>query len=304
MADTKISALTALSPSLAGGDKFPVADASDLTASKSATANQIKDYCAPQGHIFGLTMSNNGTDTVNDIDVAAGEATAEGGGVLITLAASITKRLDAAWAVGTNQGGLNTGAEAANTWYEVHLIRRPDTGVVDVMFTTTANRATLPANYTQQRRIGWIRNDASSNILAFTQVDDYFTLTTQINDVAATLTSTAAQVTVTVPPSCIGRFRTAMAAGAGGTNLSDQSIVFSEIVEGNVTPTITTGIASLAGTETASAAVTASAAHMELRVSASSQIEHDSSANAQTGGGTFDISTFGWIDRRGRFSAT
>lgn len=45
MADTKISALTGISGgTLADGDKFPVADASDLTVSYSATAANIKTY--------------------------------------------------------------------------------------------------------------------------------------------------------------------------------------------------------------------------------------------------------------------
>jgi len=41
MADTKISALAAVSP-LAAGDKVPVADASDLSASKSATMTELE----------------------------------------------------------------------------------------------------------------------------------------------------------------------------------------------------------------------------------------------------------------------
>lgn len=246
----------------------------------------------PAGALFGLTMSN-AADAVADITVAAGQAADEGGNIIMVLAAAITKQIDAGWAVGTNAGGLNTGAEAANTWYEVHLIRRPDTGVVDVMFTTTANRATLPANYTQQRRIGWIRNDAGSNILAFTHVDNYFTLTTQINDVAASVTVTAAQVTLTVPPNTIARFRAAVESTTAVN--ANAGIVFSEVAEGNVTPAITTGIASLGQWDLATGA---SAGHFELRVNASSQIEHD----AQVGAGTFDISTFGWVDHRRKLS--
>jgi hypothetical protein len=246
-----------------------------------------------QGHIFGLIMSN-AADAANDITVSAGEATSESGTDLIVLAAPITKQLDAAWAVGTNAGGINTGAEAINTWYEVHLIKRPDTGVVDVMFTTTANRATLPASYTLQRRIGWIRNDGAGAILAFTQVDDYFTLTTQINDQSITATATAAAVTVTVPPSCVGRFR--IASDSNTDNAVNQVTVFSEIVEGNVTPSDTTGISSIGVHDIAGS----QASHMELRVSSTSQIEHDSSHTTNV----VDISTFGWIDGRRRTSAT
>lgn len=43
MADAKISAVSAID-AVAGGDKVAVADASDLTASKSATADQLKTY--------------------------------------------------------------------------------------------------------------------------------------------------------------------------------------------------------------------------------------------------------------------
>lgn len=43
MPDAKISALPAI-PILEGGDMFGVADASDLTESKSATADQIRAY--------------------------------------------------------------------------------------------------------------------------------------------------------------------------------------------------------------------------------------------------------------------
>jgi hypothetical protein len=43
MADTKISALTGIG-TLAAGDKIPVADASDLTVTKSATMTDVKTY--------------------------------------------------------------------------------------------------------------------------------------------------------------------------------------------------------------------------------------------------------------------
>ena len=247
-----------------------------------------------RGYIYGLTMSN-AADAANDITVAAGETTDESFTDIMVLAAPITKQLDAAWAVGTNAGGINTGAEANSTWYEVHLIKRVDTGVVDVMFTTTANRATLPANYTLQRRIGWIRNDSGGSILAFTQVGDHITLTTQVNDASVTATASAAQITMTVPPNAIGRFRTTT---IGNTNVNGgMLVVFSEIVEGNVTPADTTGIGTIAYIDL----VSSQAGHFDLRVNSSSQIEHDS-ANS-TGSPTFDISTYGWIDDRRRLAS-
>lgn len=252
------------------------------------------DIAPPKGHIYGLIMSN-AADATNDITVAAGEATDDTGDVLIRLTSAITKQIDATWAVGNNAGGMNTGSVANSTWYEVHLIFREDTGVVDVMFTTTGNRATLPAGYTHKRRIGWVRRNGAAANLAFTQKGDYFTLTTQVNDVAASVTTTATPVALTAPPDTIARFR----AGAT-TNASinaSECIVFSEIAEGNVTPDDTTGICSLGLSDI----IGCVAAHFELRVSSSSQIEHDGSAT--TGSPTFDISTYGWIDCRGREEA-
>lgn len=244
-----------------------------------------------KGQIFGLTLTTNGA---GDVTIEAGEATDEAGTDLLVLPAAITKQLSAStFVVGTNQPGLNTGAEAANTWYEVILIKRVDTGVVDVMLSTTANRATLPANYTLLRRIGWIRNDAGSNILNFTQINNHFTLLTQINDASITATATAAAITVTVPPNCIGRFR--ISSDSNTDNAVNQVTVFSEIVEGNVTPSDTTGIASIGVHDIAGS----QASHMELRVSATSTIEHDSSHTANV----VDVSTFGWIDHRRQMSA-
>src|SRR3972149_3936128 len=65
--------------------------------------------------------------------------------VLLNLTTALTKQIDAAWAVGTNQGGLFSGAVGNTTWYHVFLIRRSDTGVVEAGFDTSVTAANLPA---------------------------------------------------------------------------------------------------------------------------------------------------------------
>lgn len=255
----------------------------------SLAASATTDY--PPGLIYGLTMSN-AADTVNDITVAAGKARDEADTGNLVLSASITKRIDAAWAVGDAQGGLNTGAVANDTWYEVHLIKRVDTGVVDVMFTTTANRATLPTNYTLQRRIGWIRY-GTATLLQFTQVDDHFTWTTQINTTfSGSAAATAA--TLTVPPNSIARFRASLQITAGSSG-DKWTVVFSEIAEGNVSPATSTAIASLHVVKATND--TDDVGHFDLRVSSTSTIEHDSTGSGSAAA-TVDISTFGFIDTR------
>lgn len=259
------------------------------------------------GHIYGLGLSNAGGDTVNDITIAAGSVRSDDNTTNITLAAPITKQIDAIWAVGTNAGGMNTGAVANSTWYEVMIGIRPDTSVVDVWFTTTANRLTFPnVAYTKKRRIGWVRRGVATN-LQFIQIDDYFTLITQVNDVSTVTTATAAAVTLTAPPDSIVRFRANL---NGMTNnvtplVSDKiTTVFSEIVEGNVTPAASTGIASLIASMYSTASTgtgTEPSGHFDMRVSSTSTIEHDSVLTANTSA-TIDISTYGWIDNRGRLS--
>jgi len=147
-----------------------------LTASQQAQARD--NISAPlSGHLFGLTLSNNVTDPTNDIDIAAGSAAStEIDPVLMVLASAMTKRLDAAWAVGSGNGGLDAGS-IANATYHLWLIQRSDTGVVDVLFSTSATSPTMPTNYDRKRRVGSVVR-LGGTILAFRQNGNRFMLGT------------------------------------------------------------------------------------------------------------------------------
>jgi hypothetical protein len=137
-----------------------------------------------RGYIDGLIMTN-AADADHDISIAVGLAQDAANANLIELLSSITKQIDAAWALGTNAGGMFTGAVAAFTIYHVFLIRRSDTGVVDAGFYTGIDpTAVLPAGYDQYRRIGSVGADASANILPFVQNGDHFQWVTPIDDVS------------------------------------------------------------------------------------------------------------------------
>jgi hypothetical protein len=132
-------------------------------APKRVLLNQLP---LPAMSITGLTYANNGSDATNDIDIAVGSCRDSTNSDNLLLTAALTKRLDASWAVGTNQGGILSGA-AANVDYYIWLIKRPDTGVVDVGFETTANATpTLPTDYTKYRLIGWFKR-VGGTIVAF-----------------------------------------------------------------------------------------------------------------------------------------
>lgn len=152
----------------------------------------------PTGHLYGLTLSNNVSDATNDIDIAAGTARDGSDTVNMILASALTKRLDAAWAVGTGNGGLDTGS-IANTTYHVWLIKRSDTGVVDALFSTSASAPTMPTNYDYKRRIGSIVRSGAA-IKAFKQLGDMFLWDVAVGDAASVTWDTAGTtLTLTVP---------------------------------------------------------------------------------------------------------
>lgn len=129
----------------------------------AAADTWVTDYVpSPYGHIGGLTYANNASDATNDIDIAAGGCADDVGGDTITVAA-LTKRLDAAWAAGTNQGGLDTGS-VADSPYFIHAIKNPTTGATDILFSLSRTAPTMPAGYTLKRVIGWFRRVSSANL--------------------------------------------------------------------------------------------------------------------------------------------
>lgn len=181
--------------------------AGDVTDERNYCTNLLADLSnilggmpTPRGYINGFILSNNGTDANNDIDIAAGLCKDGTDAVSITLAASITKRLDANWVVGTNQGGLDTGAKANSTWYHLFVIKNPITLVVDVLFSTSFASPTMPSGYTYKRRIGAVRTDGSGNLLAFLQYEDDFVWKSPTLDVGVSnLSTTRTNYTVKVP---------------------------------------------------------------------------------------------------------
>ncbi len=175
-----------------------------LTATQQAQARS--NISAPLfGHLYGLTLSNNATDATNDIDIAVGEAAStETNPVLMVLASVLTKRLDAAWAVGSGNGGLDTGS-IANAWYYVWLIQRSDTGVVDALFSLSSTAPTMPASYDRKRRIGAVLR-ASASLQAFFQNGDNFDWAVATSDIAVTNPGTiGVNRVISAPPGVYAR---------------------------------------------------------------------------------------------------
>lgn len=165
----------------------------------------LDDFPFMRMAIAGFTYSNNVADATNDIDIAVGSCRDSTNAANIVLNSALTKRLDANWAVGTNQGGILSGA-AANVDYNIWAIKRPDTGVVDIGLETTASvTPTLPANYTQYRLIGWFKR-VGGTIVAFHTyelegggIEQLWDVPTLDVNLANTLTTTRRTDAVKVP---------------------------------------------------------------------------------------------------------
>ncbi len=252
-------------------------------------------YVESPGMLYGLTLSNNATDAVNDIDIAIGSCVDPTLGELLTLPSIITKRLDAAWAVGTNQGGLDTGA-IANTTYHIWIIKRLDTGVVDALFSASATAPTMPTGYTAKRRIGSIVR-AGATIRAFIQVGDLFTWDVPASDVTTTTPGTSAITpTLTVPVGIVLEAQIAFGLLVNGAiGVAIGYALLTSTAQTNTTPSATAynvsytdGDGSDISFDTFAAVLTDTSGQIRYRVSA--------------GGATVTakLRTLGWRDTRGR----
>ncbi|SPD73840.1 hypothetical protein PITCH_A2000009 [uncultured Desulfobacterium sp.] len=146
-------------------------DPEDDTQVHEAVQNMVDRRVMPFSETYGCTLANNMVDYDHDITISAGRRCSDDGTTNMVLASSITKRIDAAWAEGTVQGGLDTGSVAANTWYYVYLIKNPTTGVVDGLFSISLSPS-MPSGFTKKRLLESVLTDGSANIIRFIQWDD------------------------------------------------------------------------------------------------------------------------------------
>lgn len=260
----------------------------------STISGTPKGTMLPAGHLFGFTLSNNGSDATNDIDIAIGECVSDdvtaSDRVRMALTSAITKRLDAAWAVGTNNGGLDTGA-IANTTYHLWVIQRTDTGVVDVLFSTSATSPTMPTNYTKKRRIGAILRESAA-IVGFVQDGNYFRRKSGAFDVNANNPGTSAVTrTLSVPTGIQVYAQVNGQAEAGG---SPVICYLSDLATNDDAPTGGGAPLGTSGSEGSNSGFF----WLSVRTNTSGQIRSRVSfSDAST---DVRIATMGWIDTRGQ----
>jgi hypothetical protein len=185
------------SPQFSGNPTAPTPSPGDADTSLATTgfvAAAINSALFMRGYISGLILSTPGSSA--NFTVAAGAAGASDGTVM-QLAAPLTKT-NGAFVAGAGGGAMDTGSAAVSTWYHVHLIKRMDTGAVDVIFSLSPTAPTMPPNYTKRRRIGSLFTGSGGAWTPFTQDGDFFYWQTIPQDVSAA-TSTATLRTLSVP---------------------------------------------------------------------------------------------------------
>ena len=244
--------------------------------------------------LAGLILSTPGASTT--FSVAAGVATNSTNVDSLTLPASISKTT-ASWAVGTGNGSLDTGSIVASTWYHVYLIKRTDTGVVDVIVSLSATSPALPASYTEFRRIGSLTTGPSSNWAAFSQNGDEFLWVTPVTDVNGITLPTGSTPTPynlpSVPPGI--KVNALIILSLTNSTTAGASAL--------LTPLDTAGTA--AGTPTGNVSITVAntttAARMVMNIRTSGGSPNNQvQAVASVTSTLMTILTYGWIDRRGR----
>lgn len=248
------------------------------TAFVAAAVPVLRSYLA------GLGLSTAGSSAT--FAVAAGVA-ADTTNVRMMVLASALAKTTSAWAAGNNNGGLDTGAIAASTWYHVHLIMRTDTNVVDALVSLSASAPTLPSPYTLFRRIGSMKTNASSQWTLFTQLGEEFLWSVpvlEINGVAVPTTPTL--ITLAGVPTGL-QLRARVRVFCSGT--ADTLVQSPDEASAQAN-------ASGAGVDLGLPTSGRSAANLIIRTSTSAQVRWSAVAT----GSTSYITCFGWLDSRGR----
>jgi len=233
------------------------------------------------------TLSNNTNDSNYSINISAGWCVDSTFSEIIKIESTLVKRINETFTEGSNQGGLDLGVKAINTWYHVFVIEKED-GTSDVLFSTSSTNPTMPENYIFKRRIGSIKTDGNGNIIPFIQDGDKFWWSTLVRDVNTNATTNSRTLyTISVPPvKCYADIYVYADAAA-----NRQSLVTSPL-HPDVAPT---DVCHNVFSTTPSGTKYFGEYHTSNILAVNSQIGFRS-----THGGNFMIFTMGWTDTRGK----
>lgn len=237
---------------------------------------------APRSYLSGLTLSTAGSS--NTMSIAAGMGMDSTNAASLVLASAFSKTTGA-WAVGTGNGGLDTGTIANSTWYYFYLINNPTSSVTDVIFSTSSSAPTLPSGYTLYRYIGGGLTNGSAQWTSFIQIGDDFYWSSPVLDYASTGSTTAVLLTCSVPRGrrVMTYFNMQTQPGAGVMNIYLSSPDVTDLAPSQTVSPIGSLLTLNGGCQA------------RCYVNTSAQIRHRSSQAANMW-----IATLGWTDLRGK----
>lgn len=110
----------------------------------------------------------------------------------------------------SGSNGLDTGSESSSTWYSIWLIAKSD-GTIDSLLSISSTSPTMPSGYTYKLRVGWVRNNSSSDFVGFFQYNNEAWLYPAVEVVSAgnATSPTDVDLSSVIPPTArvfIGEF--------------------------------------------------------------------------------------------------
>lgn len=144
--------------------------AGTVTITKNPYQKSILDH-KPKPFPEGLLVKRNAAHPDHQLDITFTQLWVQG-----LWATPATYTVDIASA-GAN--GLDTGAEAANTWYYVWIIMKED-GTTASLLSVSSTAPTMPATYIRKRLVSMVRNGAADFVDFVQQNDLYKYATAQV----------------------------------------------------------------------------------------------------------------------------
>jgi len=133
-----------------------------IITNHTAPTSIVASNGLPKNYIDGLKISY---VTASSINIESGECRTSLNECDIIVPSTLTADITT-----SGKDGLDTGTESGDTWYAIFVIcDKADVNTPASLLSLSANSPTLPSGYDTFRRIGWVRNNGSSNFIEFLQ---------------------------------------------------------------------------------------------------------------------------------------
>lgn len=167
-----------------------------INLTNGTSYNVVKATTTTQGISYlsnPITIAFNGT---TQMDIGAGIVNYDNGSGQLLCSAITSKTLQASgsWSAGSSGNGLDTGARANSTWYNIFEIIKNSDSTNDILYSTSRTAPTVPSGYTLVAWIGKIRTDGSGNI-----DQSYLAKRTNYGQIVNFMTGSVATTTTLIP---------------------------------------------------------------------------------------------------------